>query len=360
MQAEDLALRGVTKHYDGALAVDDLTLAARPGEFLFLLGPSGCGKTTTLRIVAGFVRPDSGQVFIRGRDVARVPPYRRRVGLVFQSYALFPHMTVAENIAFGLRMRGVSRGDTRERVRRALDLVQLTGLDDRLPRQLSGGQQQRVALARATVIEPDILLLDEPLSNLDQRLRQDLRQEVRALQRRLGITSVFVTHDQEEALSMADRIALMRGGRLEQVGTPDELYEHPASPFVATFLGDCNLFAGTLEGVDGEVARVSTPDGTRVQGVPIASTSAPGHAVVALVRPERMRLDEPGGEVNAASGVIETIVYRGGGRRYFVRLKGQASCVVDVPNTGAVPAGLAEGASVCVTWSTADCRVLPA
>jgi putative spermidine/putrescine transport system ATP-binding protein len=358
--SEDLSLHGVTKRYEGAPAVDDLTLSARPGEFLFLLGPSGCGKTTTLRIVAGFVRPDAGEVRIRGHDVARVPPYRRRVGLVFQSYALFPHLTVAENVAFGLRMRHVGRAEIRERVKRALELVQLHGLDERLPRQLSGGQQQRVALARATVIEPDILLLDEPFSNLDQRLRQDLRQEVRGLQRRLGITSVFVTHDQEEALSMADRIALMRGGRLEQVGTPDELYEQPASPFVATFLGDCNVFRGTCEGSDGGTAWLRTADGTRVRGLPGTPAPTAGSAVVGLVRPERMRLTEANTAVNTLGGVIDAVVYRGGGRRYVVRLPGGSTCLVDVPNTGEARPGWGEGGSVCVGWSEADCRVLPA
>jgi ABC-type Fe3+/spermidine/putrescine transport system ATPase subunit len=270
-------------------------------------------------------------------------------------------MSVVENVAFGLRMRGVPRTELRERVQRALGLVQLSGLDERLPRQLSGGQQQRVAFARAIVIEPDILLLDEPFSNLDQRLRQDLRQEVRALQRRLGITSVFVTHDQEEALSMADRIALLRGGRLEQVGRPDDLYERPATSFVANFLGDCNLLCGTVEGLEGGLAVVRTVDGRQVRGAPTTAEVVPGRRAVGLVRPERVRLGRPDDDAapNTAVGRIETMVYRGGGRRYVVRLDGGATCLVDVPNTGAVPSDLAEGARVGLAWSDADCRVLP-
>ncbi len=359
----DLHLRGVSKLYDGAPAVDALTLGARPGEFLFLLGPSGCGKTTTLRIVAGFVRPDRGEVVLRGRDVARVPAYKRNIGLVFQSYALFPHMTVAENVAYGLRMRGVKRDQVHARVGRALEVVQLGHLERRLPRQLSGGQQQRVALARAIVIEPEILLLDEPFSNLDQRLRQELRQEVRQLQRRLGITSVFVTHDQEEALAMADRIAVMHRGQLQQLGMPDELYERPTTTFVARFLGDCNFMPGKVEGGDARRATLRTDAGALAEGVPAAGLLAqPGARAVAMVRPERTEIAPLGASApaaNSVSGRVESIVYRGAQRRYIVRLDGDdATWLVDSPNAGVAAETLAEGSAVRLSWALEACRLV--
>jgi ABC-type Fe3+/spermidine/putrescine transport system ATPase subunit len=294
-----------------------------------------------------------------------VPAYKRQIGLVFQSYALFPHMSVAENIAYGLRMRGVPRDEIRRRVDRVLETVQLGPLGQRLPRQLSGGQQQRVALARAIVVEPQILLLDEPFSNLDQRLRQELRQEVRSLQRSLGITSVFVTHDQEEALTMADRIAVLHLGRLQQVGTPDDLYERPASSFVASFLGDCNLLRGTLDLVGANRARLRTPSGLIAEGVLAEGTAfSAGMAAEAMVRPERMRIaaaPEAGTEnsENSVTGHVEAIVYRGSVRRYLVRLDRDAvTLVADAPNTGAVPSGVGEGAAVHLSWSAGDCRVL--
>ncbi|MBI3964368.1 MAG: ABC transporter ATP-binding protein, partial [Chloroflexi bacterium] len=331
-------------------------------------GPSGCGKTTTLRIVAGFVRHDAGDVLVKGRDVRRVPPHQRDIGLVFQSYALFPHLTVAENVAFGLRMRRVPRAEIAKRVAQVLELVQLPGLADRLPKQLSGGQQQRVALARAIVIEPQLLLLDEPFSNLDQRLRQELRQEVRSLQRRLGITSVFVTHDQEEALQMADRIAVMHQGRLQQIGRPADLYERPASVFIARFLGDCNLFYGALEGTENGQGRVRTKGGALLSGTVESEALAVGARVAIAVRPERLRL-LPGDTApsrasgntagNRLAGRVETMVYRGGQRRYVVRLDGDAKtpCEIDVPNVSGAT-DFSAGASVALEWATDDGRVL--
>jgi ABC-type Fe3+/spermidine/putrescine transport system ATPase subunit len=302
---------------------------------------------------------------LRGRDVARVPAYQRQIGLVFQSYALFPHMSVAENIAYGLRMRRVKRDEIRRRVDRVLETVQLGPLGQRLPRQLSGGQQQRVALARAIVVEPQILLLDEPFSNLDQRLRQELRHEVRSLQRSLGITSVFVTHDQEEALTMADRIAVLHLGRLQQIGTPDDLYERPASSFVARFLGDCNLLRGTLDVVEANRARLRTPAGLCAEGVPAEGTAfSAGMSAEAMVRPERIRIaaaPEAGTESsdNSVTGRVEAIVYRGSVRRYLVRSdRDAATMVADAPNTGAVPSGVGEGAAVQLSWAATDCRVL--
>jgi spermidine/putrescine transport system ATP-binding protein len=234
-------LEGVRKRYGEVVALDGVDLEIRRGEFFSLLGPSGCGKTTLLRLLAGFETPDAGRVLIGGKDMAGVPPYERPVNTVFQNYALFPHMTVAGNIAFGLRMKGLPQGEIRKKVAWALELVDLLGLEGRYPRELSGGQKQRVALARALVLEPQVLLLDEPLSALDLKLRQELRVELMQLQRRLGTTFVFVTHDQEEALVMSDRIAVMRAGRVEQVGLPDEVYERPKNRFVADFLGRSNL-----------------------------------------------------------------------------------------------------------------------
>jgi multiple sugar transport system ATP-binding protein len=280
-----LELAQLVKRFGSITAVDRIDLAVPPGELVALLGPSGCGKATTLRIVAGFERPDSGCVRIQGDDVTAEPPYRRDTGMVFQHYALFPHMTVRENVGFGLRMRGVDRGEIETRVHEALALVSLGGLEGRFPRQLSGGQQQRVALARALVIRPKLLLLDEPLSSLDAKLRQEMRLEVRAIQRRVGITALFVTHDQEEALSLADRIAVMKDGVIQQIGTPYEIYDSPANVFVADFVGEpaINLLPGTV--ADGGRARLS--DSVQLTlPVPVAE----GREVVVGVRPEDLHL----------------------------------------------------------------------
>src|SRR6187401_221448 len=242
-----LQLSGITKRYGDFKAADDVSLDIADGEFLVLLGPSGCGKTTTLRIIAGFIEPTSGTVRLGDRDITTLPPWKRNTGLVFQSYALFPHMSVAENIAFGLEMRQMPKAEMAPKITEALRLVRLDHLSDRLPRQLSGGQQQRVALARALVFRPDVLLLDEPLSNLDAKLRQDVRVEIRELQKKLGLTTVMVTHDQEEALTMADRLVVMSNGQVQQVGTQRELYEHPANTFVAGFVGRTNFLRGRVD-----------------------------------------------------------------------------------------------------------------
>ena len=244
----DLSLNGLSKHYGDFYAVREVSLTIADGEFLVLLGPSGCGKTTTLRMVAGFIEPSAGHVRLAGQDVTLLPPWKRNAGMVFQSYALFPHMTVAQNVAFGLEMRKLPRADIDRRVEEALALVRLGGYGGRLPRQLSGGQQQRVALARALAIRPDVLLLDEPLSNLDAKLRQEVRVEIRELQRQLGLTTVMVTHDQEEALTMADRLVVMNEGSVRQVGSQRDLYERPADRFVAGFVGRTTFLAGSDRG----------------------------------------------------------------------------------------------------------------
>jgi putative spermidine/putrescine transport system ATP-binding protein len=268
MTSATIRLDDVTKTFDGrVLAVDGVTLDIAAGEFFSLLGPSGCGKTTSLRMIAGFELPDSGRVHVAGRDITDLPVHKRDMGMVFQSYALFPHRTVAENVAFGLRMREVPKADIERRVKAALAQVALTGLEDRKPGQLSGGQQQRVALARALVVEPPVLLCDEPLGALDRKLRQQMQFELKELQKRLGVTLVFVTHDQEEALAMSDRIAVMNHGKVEQVGAPTEIYERPRTRFVADFIGEINILeeSGRARALRPEKIRL-VPDGARVSG----------------------------------------------------------------------------------------------
>ena len=305
-------LQGVRKRYGTTVALDGVDLEVHRGEFFSLLGPSGCGKTTLLRLLAGFETPDAGRIEIGGRDMARVPPYERPVNTVFQNYALFPHMTVEANIAFGLRMKGLPPEAIREKVAWALELVGLLGLEKRYPRELSGGQKQRVALARALVLEPQVLLLDEPLSALDARLRQDLRVELMQLQRRLGTTFIFVTHDQEEALVMSDRIAVMRSGRIEQVGLPDEVYERPKTRFVAAFLGRSNFLPARPHPLGAE-----TPLGPLRLKAPLAREA------LLAIRPEKIRLYPAQGGVpareNLVRAVVEEIVYTGAENQYYLR-----------------------------------------
>src|SRR5271156_4774080 len=255
--AASVRLSELTKLYGATRAVDRLSLSIAPGNMVALLGPSGCGKTTTLRMIAGLIEPNAGDIFIDDRRITRVPVHRRNIGMLFQNYALFPHMTVAENVAFGLEARRLPRAETASRVAGALQLVQLDGYADRMPAQLSGGQQQRVALARCLVVEPALLLLDEPLGALDKSLRESMQVELRALQRRLGITTIMVTHDQEEALTLADQVAIMRNGQLEQLGSPTEVYQQPVSRFVAGFIGVSNFFRGRVE----RTGYVTTPSG---------------------------------------------------------------------------------------------------
>ena len=297
----DIRLDEVTKRFEDVVAVDKLSLEIKRGSFFAMLGPSGCGKTTTLRMIGGFEQPTEGSIYLAGEEVSGLPAYKRDVNTVFQSYALFPHLTVFENIAFGLRRRSV-RGDTlKGRVIEILRLVGLEGMEKRKPRQLSGGQQQRVALARALVNRPQVLLLDEPLGALDLKLRKQMQLELKGIQHDIGITFVHVTHDQEEAMTMADQIAVMNGGRIEQLGTPTELYETPSTAFVAGFLGKSNLLAGTVAG-DGVVRLV---DGSEIR----ASTNGDVGAVSIGVRPEKIRLGETG--VNTLSGTVKESAYIG-------------------------------------------------
>jgi len=284
-------ISNLTKRFGAVAAVDSVTVAIEPGELFFLLGPSGCGKTTLLRCVAGFAAPDGGSIRFADRDVTRVPANRRNTSMVFQSYALWPHMSVADNVAFGLGVRHVPAGERRRRVDDALRMVQLSELASRKPNELSGGQQQRVALARALVVEPDCLLLDEPLSNLDAKLRLEMRQQIREICKRAGLTAIYVTHDQKEALSMADRVAVMRDGRVEQIGTPQEIYRRPGNRFVAGFVGQTNFLSGKVAAIEHGTARIACGCGT------LSSRALPdglsvGREVTCSVRPEAVRLAE--------------------------------------------------------------------
>ncbi len=304
-----LRIEHMTKRFGPVVAVDDVSLTVEPGELFFLLGPSGCGKTTLLRVVAGFYEPDGGRVFFGARDVTDLPPYRRNCGMVFQNYALWPHMTVLENVAFGLSVRGVGRAERRRRALETLEVVQMAEYARRRPTQLSGGQQQRVALARALAIGPDFLLLDEPLSNLDAKLRLQMRTEIRRAQRAAGVTSVYVTHDQDEALSMADRLAVVREGRVVALGDPRRLYLDPPSAWVAGFLGATNLLAGDVTGRDGAAALVRAAFGdVRVASAPVGLRA--GDRAVLSVRPESVRLLAPEGDAPRENVYPATVLAR--------------------------------------------------
>jgi putative spermidine/putrescine transport system ATP-binding protein len=332
----ELELDGLTKRYGRVTALDRFSLRVGTGEFVSLLGPSGCGKTTALRIIAGFIRPNEGSVRIDATDTTSIPPHQRDIGMVFQNYALFPHMTVTQNVEFGLKMRKVPREEAAKRVGQALELVQLRGLEQRYPTQLSGGQQQRVAVARAIVINPTLLLLDEPLSNLDAKLRVDTREEIRRLQRQLGVTTIFVTHDQEEALTISDRIAVMSAGRLEQEGTPQELYNHPRTAFVANFIGTANLFAGQVIGRQAGTATVALRDSSLRVEVGTDGGLEPTEALV-MVRPERIGLHAPGEAPpgpNSLPGRITLLTFVGATVRHHVMLDGGPRVLVDLPNQG--------------------------
>jgi putrescine transport system ATP-binding protein len=341
-------LTGVTKRFGKVTAVDGVDLEIEQGEFFALLGPSGSGKTTLLRLLAGFELPEEGKVVIAGRDVAQVPPYDRPVNMVFQAYALFPHLSVAKNVAFGLEMERRPKAEIRERVSEALALVELAGFENRKPDQLSGGQRQRVAIARAIVKRPELLLLDEPLAALDRRLREKTRAELRALQQRLGLTFVMVTHDQDEALALATRIAVMEHGRIAQVGTPAELYERPASRFVAEFLGDCNLLDAAI--VDAGVAEL--PGGTRLA---LASDQPVGSRVTLAIRPEKIAIGADGR--NTALGTIEGIEYLGDISHLQVRLPEGTALEVTRVN-GAGPS-LSVGDKLMLTIPAEAITVLP-
>ena len=314
----------MTKRFGKITALDDVSLLIRRGELMTLLGPSGCGKTTLLNLVGGFLTPDSGEIAIDGQRITQVPAYRRQIGIMFQSYALFPHMSVAANVGYGLKMRRIAKPEIARRVAEALALIKLEGLDDRKPRQLSGGQQQRVALARALVIRPKVLLLDEPFSALDRNLRASMQVELKEIQRKLGVTTIFVTHDQSEALSLSDRIAVIADGRIRQLGTPDEVYRRPVDRFVASFVGDVNVLRARLERIDGAIATVVLGQ-TRVS-VPARTLSgaATGAIVDLFLRPEDLRVAEQGAAI-AAHGIVAAQIYQGGHIDLYVDMPEAAS-----------------------------------
>ena len=341
-------LEGVAKRFGTALAVDDVALEIERGAFFALLGPSGCGKTTLLRMLAGFERPDSGRILIDGIDVAEVPPYARPTNMMFQSYALFPHMTAAENVAFGLRQEGMRRQEITGKVEAMLDLVQLRALGARKPHQLSGGERQRVALARALAKQPKLLLLDEPLAALDRKLREETRLELVRIQQRVGITFLMVTHDQEEAMGMASRMGVMSKGKLVQVGTPAEIYERPSCRFVADFIGGVNLFEGR---VAGSGAPLSVECRELGQTLAVAGAASIGAVVAVAVRPERIALsaEEPS-RANRLPGTVREIAFRGEASTYHVAVAGGRLLRVTLPNVGpgTAPPGL--GAAVWLAW----------
>ncbi len=361
----DLAveLRNVWKRFPGpggevVTAVKDVSLQIADGEFFALLGPSGCGKTTSLRMIAGFELPTEGDVLIHGRAMGKTPPYQRPVNTVFQSYALFPHMTIGENVAFGLQMKGVAKQEIRRRVGEALEMVRLSGYEQRKPKQLSGGQQQRIALARALVNRPEVLLLDEPLGALDLKLRKEMQLELKKLQREVGITFVFVTHDQEEALTMSDRIAVMEAGVALQVGSANDIYEHPNCRFVADFIGDTNFLDGKIAEIESDRARVTMTGGVSVWAHTPQRVNV-GQNVTVTVRPEKMHIRPAATDVNQVIGRVTDVVYIGTDTHYGVVLDGGQAIRVREQNYSAESRLLArEGETVSVRFAIEAARVL--
>lgn len=350
--ATSIRLDHVVKTFGEVRAVDDLSLEIREGEFLSLLGPSGCGKTTTLRMLGGFEEPTSGAIFFGDTDVTELPPHRRDVNTVFQSYALFPHLSVADNIAFGLRRKGISKSDAKARVEEMLALVDLEGRGNRKPNQLSGGQQQRVALARALVNHPKLLLLDEPMSALDAKLRKTMQLELKRIQTQVGITFLYVTHDQEEAMTMSDRIVVMNHGRIEGIGTPRDVYDQPTTEFVATFLGASNLLAGTLESADGDTVTTRHPYGAFRSPSAHVPAGLSGSVKVG-VRPEKIQIEVSGSNVpathNSLRGQVVVSTFTGVGNQYVVAAPHGEEFVVYAQNSGQayVPRS---GEEVLLTW----------
>lgn len=305
-----LELKNLTKKFGGFTAVDNINLEVENGEMVALLGGSGCGKTTTLRMIAGFIDDYEGSILVNGKEMNRIPAYRRNMGVFFQNYALFPHMNTFDNVAFGLKMQKLPKNDIKDKVQKILELVKMTGMEKRYPRELSGGQQQRVALARALVTEPTVLLLDEPLSNLDAKLRVEMQIEIKRIQRELKITTIIVTHDQEEAVSLADRVIVMNAGKILQTGKPREVFDHPANLFVADFMGFSNFIAGKVTSIDGSRARVAC-SGRELVLTGVNSTSfAPGDGVTISIRPENLVLAEENSE-NALTGTVKSVTYKG-------------------------------------------------
>jgi putative spermidine/putrescine transport system ATP-binding protein len=361
-QSDDPMVRfaGVQKSYDGeTLVVKNLNLDIARGEFVTMLGPSGSGKTTTLMMLAGFEPATSGEIYLAGRPINRVPPHKRGIGMVFQNYALFPHMTVNENLAFPLEVRGKGKAEIEARVAKALDMVELKGFGHRRPAQLSGGQQQRIAVARALVFEPDLVLMDEPLGALDKQLREQMQYEIKHLHERMGITVVYVTHDQAEALTMSDRIAVFNDGVIQQLSSPADLYERPENSFVAQFIGENNRLAGMVESLaEGGRCTVRLDSGDRVEAVPVKVAKA-GERTLLSVRPERIVINPPKGAkgMSVLEGRIEELIYLGDHVRTRLSVAGHDDFIVKAPNA-ANAVHLTQGEKARVGWRAEDCRAL--
>ncbi|MGE7608819.1 ABC transporter ATP-binding protein [Peribacillus frigoritolerans] len=354
----DVEIKGAFKQFGANVVLNGIDLEVKQGELLTLLGPSGCGKSTTLNLIAGFLDPDRGEVHIKGNNVTKVPPYKRDLGMVFQTYSLFPHMTVYENLSFGLKLRKVGKAEQKKKISKALELVKMSGLENRYPRELSGGQRQRVAISRALVVEPELLLLDEPLSNLDAKLRHELRAEIKRLQKEIGVTTIFVTHDQEEALSMSDRVVVMNAGKIEQISTPTEIYNHPKTEFVFQFIGKSNCFEGNVSAVDKRIVSVKIgPDITHVDANNIMGNDSDlktGDEVKLYIRPEKLQivsLDEKfSSPFDFHRAKITQMNYLGTSWEINVLLQGKSIQVL----TSVFDSSWQNGSEVLIGWSPSE------
>ncbi len=348
----------VDKSYDGEiLVVKDLNVDVPQGEFLTLLGPSGSGKTTTLMMLAGFETPTSGEIYLEGEPISTIPPYKRGIGMVFQNYALFPHMTVSENLSFPLEVRKLSKSDTEEKVKKALSMVELDAFGSRMPMQLSGGQQQRVALARALVFEPRLVLMDEPLGALDKKLREQMQYEIKHIHERIGITVVYVTHDQSEALTMSNRIAVFNDGKIQQISTPDVLYEKPDNAFVAQFIGENNQIKGKVKSINGTNCVIETENGEDIVSLKVNVSSVGENSTISL-RPERVAINTSEGEFeNKFEAQVKELIYLGDHIRTRVEVCGNDQFIVKVPNSYK-GSNLEEGTKVKLSWKAVDSRAL--
>ncbi|MGZ9817703.1 ABC transporter ATP-binding protein [Peribacillus simplex] len=354
----DVEIKGAYKQFGSNIVLNGIDLEVKQGELLTLLGPSGCGKSTTLNLIAGFLDADRGEVHIKGNNVTKVPPYKRDLGMVFQTYSLFPHMTVYENLSFGLKLRKVGKAEQKKKISKALELVKMSGLENRYPRELSGGQRQRVAISRALVVEPELLLLDEPLSNLDAKLRHELRAEIKRLQKEIGVTTIFVTHDQEEALSMSDRVVVMNAGKIEQISTPTEIYNHPKTEFVFQFIGKSNCFEGNVSAVDKRKVSVKIgSDITNVDANNIMGNDSDlktGDEVKIYIRPEKLQIvsadEKTSSSLDFHRAKISQINYLGTSWEINVLLQGKSIQVL----TSAFDSSWQNGSEVLIGWSPSE------